>query len=199
MKRPSQPRAGRESRAGDVVRIGRVREEDHDLAWTLLQEYLETLSRYVFLPRRADGGYTYRTFHEYMAPKGKRLAFFARVDDEVAGLLLLHLASPSLSPIGRESISIAELYIRPARQKQGIGRTLVSWSADGAKEQGLPLHWWVLQRNTPARRFYERVVPVIAGRIHYRIQRRCARSGDILWVLLPPAEGSRTMKRGTGS
>lgn len=186
MKRAPERRADRESRTDDVVRIDRVGDGEHDFAWMLLQEYLETLARYVFLPRRADGGYAYRSFHEYMDRTRNRRAYFARVGDEVAGLLLLHLASPSVSPIGRESISIAELYVRPGRQKQGIGRRLVSWAADGAKELGLPLHWWVLQRNLPARRFYERVAPAVARRIGYRIQRRCARSGDILWVLLPP-------------
>lgn len=186
MKRAAQPRSERESRADAAVRIDRVGDGEHDPAWALLQEYLEILAQYVFLPRHPDGGYAYRSFHEYMDRTGNRRAYFARVGDEVAGLLLLHLASPSASPIGRESISMAELYVRPGRQRQGIGRAMVSWAADGAKELGLPLHWWVLQRNLPARRFYERVVPAVAQRIGYRIQRRCARSGDILWVLLPP-------------
>ncbi len=155
------------------------------LLWTLMQEHLEILSRYAPLPRTEDGEWAYRWFDEYFTCPDRRFPFIARIEGEPVGLLLLHRLVGTLSPVGRASLSMAELYVRPARQRMGIGRCLVRWTAEQARARKLVLHWWVLARNRPAHRFYGKVAPRIADSMGWRYERHRVRNGNTIWILYP--------------
>ena len=61
---------------------------------------------------------------------------------------------------------VDNLHVKPALRGKGIGHRLFdaarSWSAVNAP--GQPMHLWVIEGNLGARRFYERLGGVIAGR-----------------------------------
>ncbi len=59
---------------------------------------------------------------------------------------------------GHTGIHIEDLYVRPAHRGQGIGRALLTHVAAIALSEGCPrLQWDVLEWNTPAIGFYERM------------------------------------------
>lgn len=60
------------------------------------------------------------------------------------------------------------LHVLPEQQGKGIGRNLMGeaarWcAAESANQQDQPLYLWVIERNAPARGFYERLGGVVAG------------------------------------
>lgn len=64
------------------------------------------------------------------------------------------MMSWGISPVRWE---LKELYVDPFFQGQHIGRALLTHFIDSAREQHIPrLTLWVLEKNTPARGFYEK-------------------------------------------
>jgi GNAT superfamily N-acetyltransferase len=59
---------------------------------------------------------------------------------------------------GRRGLYLEDLFVRPAARGQGLGAALLRRVAQIAVERGCPrLDWAVLDWNTPAIRFYERL------------------------------------------
>jgi GNAT superfamily N-acetyltransferase len=60
--------------------------------------------------------------------------------------------------LGHAGIHLEDLYVTPALRGKGIGRALISRVAAIALEQGCPrLQWDVLEWNTPAIGFYQKI------------------------------------------
>jgi GNAT superfamily N-acetyltransferase len=82
-----------------------------------------------------------------------QLILKAVVDTAIAGFVCVLLDSePTWGP------HLTNLHVKPALKGRGVGRRLFdaarSWAAQAAP--GQPMHLWVIEKNWPARRFYER-------------------------------------------
>jgi GNAT superfamily N-acetyltransferase len=91
----------------------------------------------------------------------RRLVLKAMEQDHLIGFVCVLLDSePEWGPC------VDNLHVKPALRGKGIGHQLFdaarSWSAVNAP--GQPMHLWVIEGNLGARRFYERLGGVIAGR-----------------------------------
>jgi GNAT superfamily N-acetyltransferase len=87
---------------------------------------------------------------------GDRPAVFAHVatvDGEVAGFALWFVTFSTW--LGRHGIYLEDLYVRPERRGEGLGRALLAELARVCIERGYGrLEWSVLDWNTPAIEFY---------------------------------------------
>jgi GNAT superfamily N-acetyltransferase len=83
-------------------------------------------------------------------------AVIARVDGEPAGFaLFFHHFSTFL---GRRGLYLEDLFVRPSFRGRAIGKSLLIHLAALALERGCGrFEWQVLDWNTPAREFYERL------------------------------------------
>jgi GNAT superfamily N-acetyltransferase len=83
-------------------------------------------------------------------------ALIARVDGEPAGFaLFFHNFSTFL---GRRGLYLEDLFVRPSFRGRAIGKSLLIHLAALALERGCGrFEWQVLDWNTPAREFYERL------------------------------------------
>jgi GNAT superfamily N-acetyltransferase len=90
---------------------------------------------------------------------GERPAVFcdiAEVDGEVAGFALWFLNFSTW--LGRHGIYLEDLYVRPERRRDGIGRALLVRLAQRCVEHGYGrLEWSVLDWNEPALGFYRSI------------------------------------------
>ena len=79
----------------------------------------------------------------------------AELDGKPAGFtLFFHNFSTFL---GRPGLYIEDLYVRPEYRGKGIGKALLSFCAELAKERNCGrMEWWVLKWN-PARKFYDKI------------------------------------------
>ena len=84
------------------------------------------------------------------------------VGDDPAGFaLFFHSFSTFL---GRPSIYLEDLYVRPEFRGAGVGRVFLRHLARLAKDRGCGrLEWWVLDWNEPAIKFYEELGAVPMG------------------------------------
>jgi ribosomal protein S18 acetylase RimI-like enzyme len=87
-----------------------------------------------------------------------RCLFVAELGDEIAGVMLLRLASSPDDPIckPRSYVYVEEIAVAKARQGQGIGRRLMRQAEQWANDQGareLELDVWEANRGAIA--FYE--------------------------------------------
>lgn len=74
-------------------------------------------------------------------------------DDPASFALFFHNFSTFL---GKPGIYLEDLYVRPEFRRAGIGRAMLVYLANLAKERGCGrLEWWVLDWNEPAIRFYK--------------------------------------------
>ncbi len=74
-------------------------------------------------------------------------------DDPASFALFFHNFSTFL---GKPGIYLEDLYVRPEFRGAGIGRAMLVYLANLAKERGCArLEWWVLDWNDPAIRFYK--------------------------------------------
>jgi GNAT superfamily N-acetyltransferase len=80
-------------------------------------------------------------------------AHVAEVDGEVAGFALWFLSFSTW--LGRNGIYLEDLYVRPERRGEGLGKALLAELARVCVERGYGrLEWSVLDWNTPAIDFY---------------------------------------------
>jgi GNAT superfamily N-acetyltransferase len=87
-----------------------------------------------------------------------------------AAVALFHsLVDPR--PSRRGQLLLKELYVRQARQGQGIGKALMAWVARHAIERGCArVDWHVSASNKPALGFYRSMnAQHVAGRLNYRL------------------------------
>ena len=102
-----------------------------------------------------------------------RLVVAADDDGAVVGFaafVLFHsLADPR--PSRRGQMLLKELYVRQARQGQGIGKALMSWVARHALERGCArIDWNVSASNRQALAFYRSLGALhVAGRLSFRL------------------------------
>ncbi len=88
----------------------------------------------------------------------------------MAAIALLHsLVDPA--PARRGQLLLKELYVRRARQRQGIGKALMAWVARQAAEHGCArMDWHVSASNRPALAFYRSLGALhVAGRLSFRL------------------------------
>ncbi len=80
---------------------------------------------------------------------------FAVVDGTEAGFaLFFHNFSTFL---GKPGLYLEDLFVKPEYRKRGIGKALMDYCIEVARERGCGrMEWWVLNWN-PARRFYEQM------------------------------------------
>ncbi len=93
------------------------------------------------------------------------LAEWREADDtpaEVAGLAFYFFAYSTW--VGRESLHLEDLFVRPSHRGRGIGLALMRNLARIAVERGCRrFQWQVLDWNTPAIRFYESLGAQVLG------------------------------------
>jgi GNAT superfamily N-acetyltransferase len=83
-------------------------------------------------------------------------AFVGEVDGEVAGFALWFLSFSTWE--GVHGIYLEDLFVSPAHRGTGLGRALLAALARTAVERGYArVEWAVLNWNTPAIGFYERI------------------------------------------
>lgn len=75
--------------------------------------------------------------------------------EPVAFALFFHNFSTFL---GQRGLYLEDLYVRPAQRGLGLGRVLLGFLAQLARERGCGrLEWWVLDWNAPAIGFYQKL------------------------------------------
>ena len=89
-------------------------------------------------------------------PRPAAEVILAECQGEAAGFAVFF---PNFSTfVGRPGIYLEDLYVRPTLRGQGVGRALLVELARLAKERGCArLEWSVLDWNTPAIGFYQRL------------------------------------------
>jgi GNAT superfamily N-acetyltransferase len=89
-----------------------------------------------------------------LAERPSLFAHVAEEDGQVVGFALWFLNYSTW--LGRHGIYLEDLYVIPGRRGRGHGRALLAELARICVERGYGrLEWWVLDWNSPARRFYE--------------------------------------------
>jgi GNAT superfamily N-acetyltransferase len=102
-----------------------------------------------------------------------RLAVATDAHGEVVGLAAIALFHSLVDPTPRRrgQLLLKELYVRQARQGQGIGKALMSWVARHALERGCArIDWNVSASNRQALAFYRSLGALhVAGRLSFRL------------------------------
>jgi GNAT superfamily N-acetyltransferase len=89
------------------------------------------------------------------------LLMVALLDDRVVGM---SLAGAERDPAPPGTGEVMAFYLDPAVWRQGIGTALIVGTRDHLVAQGFHRVWlWVLERNGPARAFYEQVGFALTG------------------------------------
>ena len=116
-----------------------------------------------------------------------RLVVAADDQGELVGLAAIALFHSLVDPAPqrRGQLLLKELYVRPARQRQGIGKALLAFVARHALERGCArMDWHVSAHNRQALGFYRALGAMhVAGRLSYRM------AGEYLARLADGAEG----------
>jgi RimJ/RimL family protein N-acetyltransferase len=138
----------REGTVADAAAVARV----HVESWQAIyrghfpDDYLDSLSA----ERRAQ------QWTSSMSEGTFELAVYDTGDDDIAGFVCIgpsrdHDADPSVG-------EVAAIYLRPSYWRAGIGTQLIAWAQHASDRHGWSkLTLWVLDGNTSARAFYERV------------------------------------------
>jgi len=80
---------------------------------------------------------------------------FALVDNKEAGFAIFFHNFSTF--VGRPGLYLEDLYVKPEYRKMGIGKALMKYCTQKAKERDCGrMEWWVLNWN-PARSFYEQM------------------------------------------
>jgi GNAT superfamily N-acetyltransferase len=113
--------------------------------------------------------------HDNLLAPGSPLRLVVACDEQgelvgVAAIALFHsLVDPA--PQRRGQLLLKELYVRQARQGQGIGKALMAWVARYALERGCArMDWHVSAHNRQGLGFYRSLGAMhVAGRLSYRL------------------------------
>jgi GNAT superfamily N-acetyltransferase len=93
--------------------------------------------------------------------------------DDVAGFAAIALFHSLVDPAPRRrgQLLLKELYVRQARQGQGVGKALMAWVARHALERGCArIDWNVSASNRPGLAFYRSLGALhVAGRLNFRL------------------------------
>src|SRR5215510_2793330 len=92
---------------------------------------------------------------------GEQVVFIAEIENKVVGYAWAHREADESIEWDSELIS---MHLLPEYKRQGIGRKLFSTVAEQLKEQGCKsIYLWVLEDNSPSRKFYEALDGQLAG------------------------------------
>lgn len=93
---------------------------------------------------------------------GERPEFLVLLAEGAAGLLGYALFYDAYEPsYAARGVYMADLYVRPAARRTGLGRRLLAAVADHARRHGRRYVWWVARaENTPAHAFYRTLASV---------------------------------------
>lgn len=132
------------------VQLIRATFKDHDILFNLAQFYQYDFTE--FLPGDLDeeGYYPYIRVRYYLN-KGRQ-AYLARVDEHLAGFVLVDETTPHRGVPGRY---IAEFFVLKRYRRQGIGRTLAFQTFDTYKG-----YWEIAEvgPNLPAQAFWRAII-----------------------------------------
>ena len=112
---------------------------------------------------RAEGGFPSRfTEESYLRDGfGAEPAFRAlvcEIDGEIAGYAVYYPGYDT--DTATRGVYLADLYVREAARRQGVGRALVAGVAEACRSSGGRwMFWSVLRRNRTGRRFYKALAP----------------------------------------
>jgi GNAT superfamily N-acetyltransferase len=106
--------------------------------------------------REGDGGSdAYRTAFAQIAADPRNHLVVAEIDGEVAGTLQLTYI-PGISRMGAERAQIEAVRVAAAHRGHGLGRAMISWAIDQARERGCAVVQLTSdKRRSDAIRFYE--------------------------------------------
>lgn len=94
-------------------------------------------------------------------------ALIGEIDGTAAGLALYFHTFSTWT--GKRGLYLEDLFVRPTARGKGLGEALLTRVAQIAVERGCPrVEWLVVDWNTPARGFYEKLgaVPLTEWTIH---------------------------------
>ena len=112
---------------------------------------------------RAEGGFPSRfTEDTYLrdgfGPNPAFRALVAELDGEIAGYAVYY--SGYDTDTATRGVYLADLFVRDAARRQGVGRALVAGVADACRAHGGRwMFWSVLRHNKAGRRFYKALAP----------------------------------------
>jgi predicted acetyltransferase len=132
------------------VKLIRATFKDHDLLFNLAQFYQYDFTE--FLPGELDeeGYFPYINIRYYL--KEGRQAYLARVDESLAGFVLIDETPPHRGGTGRY---VSEFFVMRGFRRQGIGRTLA------LQLFGMYKGYWEIAElgpNLPAQAFWRKVI-----------------------------------------
>lgn len=95
---------------------------------------------------------------QYPYPSEQVLALWEeKLDDRDSETHVAELDGDPAGVVGIEREFLTNLYVRPSRQRSGIGSTLHDLALERLRERGIArAHLWTLEENWDARCFYER-------------------------------------------
>jgi predicted acetyltransferase len=127
--------------------------EQEPILANLLQLYIHDFSELVEIDTEADGRFAYPQLPLYWSDPG-RYAFLVKVDGELAGFVLVKTGSEW------DVRDMAEFFVMRRYRRRGVGMHVAHevWRI-------LPGPWEVrvMERNTPAQRFWARAVSSFTG------------------------------------
>ena len=84
--------------------------------------------------------------------------YFIYLNDEVAGFLKLNVDDAQSDDVDKSSLEIERLYIRKSHLRQGLGKVLIQFAFEKAKELNKPSAWLgVWENNLRALTFYKQL------------------------------------------
>lgn len=132
-----------------MLAIRRIRPEDIPALLALIQE----LAEFEHLPVQATAENLRR---DAFGPHPAFRAFIAEWDNQPAGYALFYDFYSTFK--AQRGLFLEDLYVRPHLRGKGIGRALLAQvAAIAQKENYFCVQWEVLDWNTPAIQFYERL------------------------------------------
>jgi diamine N-acetyltransferase len=133
------------------IQFRRAEKKDVKLVLQLLKESaIEQEIEHEFFTTEAD------LMRDVFGEIPKANIFIVEKGDEIAGITVFFYNFASF--IGCAGIYIEDIYIRPAFQGQGLGKTVFQYLAKHAVEQGCGLlEWLVLDENHKAKGFYQKM------------------------------------------
>ncbi len=109
-----------------------------------------------------------RMLQELSQPGSK--FFFLRADTGLCGYLKLNEAPAQSDLNDPESLEIERIYVREQYQGKGLGKVLINYSLDVARQRGKGYVWLgVWEKNTNAISFYKRMGFEVKGEHSFRM------------------------------
>jgi GNAT superfamily N-acetyltransferase len=145
------------------VNVRRLQPGDQAQWDELWQGYL------VFYEHQLDAATTDRTWGRFFEEDSPVVGLGAfEGDDDLVGIchLVIHASTWSVAPY----CYLNDLFVRPDRRVQGVGRTLIAAATDEARAAGASkIYWQTHTDNATARRLYDQVAENL-GFIVYEAQ-----------------------------